>query len=210
MRQGGFTLVEMLVGLTIFALLASAGVGLLRASADTQAAVDTSLSEQAQLERIALLLEADLGQAVIRPTTDASSQPRPAFTGTATSMQFVRGGVIALGEAPSSDLRRTGWIAEGGALKRLTFEAMDGGDARLPDAILIDPLGSMTLAYRDRAGGWVDSWPDASGDPLPRAVRLTLTAPRLPATDFIVALPPLSPYEGRAEQRAGTGIEVAS
>ncbi|MCJ7421076.1 type II secretion system minor pseudopilin GspJ [Sphingomicrobium astaxanthinifaciens] len=200
-RRDGFTLVEMLVGLTIFALVASAGVGLLRASADTQGAVDTALAEQARVERIALLLEADLGQAVLRPTRRPDGTSRPPFSGSPRAMQFVRGGVVALGAEPSSDLRRTGWVAEDNALKRLTFAALDGGEARLPEAVLLDPLGQLSFAYRDAAGGWVDAWPDGSGAPLPRAVRLTLSAPRLPATEFVVALPAVAP----ASENRGAG-----
>ncbi|MCJ8191267.1 type II secretion system minor pseudopilin GspJ [Sphingomicrobium aestuariivivum] len=201
MQRNGFTLVEMLVGLTIFALLAGAGVGLLRTSADTQVAVDASLGEQAQVERIALLLEADLGQAVIRPTRDGSGNERPAFIGSTDSMLFVRGGVISLDARPSSDLRRIGWSAEDGLLVRRTYEAVDGGDDALPEAVLLDPLSGMTLAYRDASGGWVERWPDGSGEPMPRAVRLTLSAPRIPQTEFIVALPALSANESGAGAR---------
>jgi len=44
MNRNGFTLVEMLVALGIFALLAVAGVGVLRSSVDLQGAVDTRLT----------------------------------------------------------------------------------------------------------------------------------------------------------------------
>ncbi|MEN3972671.1 type II secretion system minor pseudopilin GspJ [Sphingomicrobium sp. XHP0235] len=192
MRQRGFTLIEMLVGLSIFALLASAGVGLLAASADTQAAVDTSLGEQAQIERIARLLEADLAQVSDRPTKDSGGEERPAFLGTASSMQFVRTGVVSLDDAQRSNLRRIGWGVEDGALVRTTFAEIDGSDARLPDARLVDPVGSVTLAYRAASGDWLEVWPDGSGEPLPRAVRLKVSAERIPPTELIYALPQLS------------------
>ena len=38
-REGGFTLVEMMVALSIFALLASSGVALMRSAVDGQASV---------------------------------------------------------------------------------------------------------------------------------------------------------------------------
>lgn len=191
MRRNGFTLIEMLVGLSIFALLASAGVGLLRASADTQSTVEVALSEQARLERIALLLQADLGQIAMRPTRTLEGVERPAFSGDAKAMEFVRGGVVSLDERPSSDLRRIGWRGDTGRLERLTFEAVDGNDDALAPAVLVDPLRSVAFAYRDRSGGWVERWPDASGDALPRAVRLTFSAPRTAPTDVVVALPTL-------------------
>ena len=192
MRQDGFTLIEMLVGLTIFALLASAGVGLLSASADTQQSVDAALGEQADLTRIAILLEADLAQVADRPSRDGSGGERPAFIGSADGMTFVRGGVVALDTSPQSDLRRVRWASEQGALTRITFEAVDGGDDRLPDARLVDNVAALTFDYRGVDGGWSATWPDGSGEPLPRAVRMTLAADRLPETQFIVALPRLA------------------
>ena len=204
MTRNGFTLIEMLVGLSIFALLASAGVGLLRVSADTQQAVDESLGEQAGIERIALLLDSDLSQVVDRPSATPSGGDRAAFSGSETTMQFVRGGVIALDTRARSDLRRVGWGVEAGTLKRLTFEQVDGGDDRLPDAALMDGVSGFALAYRNAAGDWVSSWPDATGDPMPRAVRVTLQAERVPETVMIVALPSVAPFEGRDAVGAGT------
>ena len=57
MRNNGFTLVEMLVALGIFALLAGAGVGLLRSSLDVQSSVDTRLT------------------AMVRPTVNLKARP---------------------------------------------------------------------------------------------------------------------------------------
>ncbi|MCM8558198.1 type II secretion system minor pseudopilin GspJ [Sphingomicrobium sediminis] len=195
MRKNGFTLIEMLVGLSIFALLASAGVGLLRASADTQAVVDRSLAEQAEVERIALLLDADLSQVALRPRRDANGGDRPAFTGDPNGMDFVRAGVVALDAAPTSDLRRIGWTVENGRLVRLTFDAVDGPADRLPEAVLMEDVSGFSLAYRNLSGGWSATWPDGSGEALPRAVRLTLASTRQPQTEFIVALPPLVGFD---------------
>ncbi|WP_343344988.1 type II secretion system minor pseudopilin GspJ [Sphingomicrobium sp. XHP0239] len=188
-KRNGFTLIEMLVGLTIFALLASAGVGLLSASADTQQAVDASLGEQADLTRISVLLEADLAQVADRPTRDTGGAERPAFVGSADGMTFVRGGVVALDTAPQTDLRRVRWTLDRGALTRITFEEVDGNDDRLPDARLVDDVSTFALEYRGIGGGWSGAWPDGSGEALPRAVRMTLAGNRLPETQFVVALP---------------------
>jgi prepilin-type N-terminal cleavage/methylation domain-containing protein len=60
-REAGFTLVEMMVAIVIFGILAIAGVGLLRASVNTQAAIDNRLDGLNGQERVALLA-ADVGQ----------------------------------------------------------------------------------------------------------------------------------------------------
>lgn len=195
MKRNGFTLVEMVVALAIFALVASAGVGLLRASADTQIAVDESLSAQGRLERIGLLFNADLGQVTIRPTTRSDGGARPAFVGTASSMMFVRDGIVATRPEPAPSINRVEWRGTEGRLERTAHRAPDG--LRLVDAParLASDLQTITFAYRDEAGGWSDSWPRAGGPPLPRAVRMDLSGDGLPPTRIIVALPDLNPLE---------------
>lgn len=194
-RANGFTLVEMVVALTIFALVATAGVGLLRASADTQVAVDRTLDEQGRLERIALLLQADLGQVVIRPTTRSDGGVRPAFRGTETSMTFVRDGIVPSRPEPAPSINRVEWRLSEGRLERTAHRAPDGLQLLDPPARLAE-LGSVRFAYRDEAGGWNASWPRDGGPALPRAVRMEIAGEGTPATQFIVALPDINPVPG--------------
>ena len=88
MKRNGFTLVEMLVALGIFAVLAAAGVGVLRSSIDVQGAVDTKLTALSGIARLNAMLSNDLGQAVDRPSR-ASRAVRPAFVGDGSGMELV-------------------------------------------------------------------------------------------------------------------------
>ena len=103
MKRNGFTLVEMLVALGIFALLAAASVGVLRSSVDVQASVDTRLTAIGGIARLNALMSADLGQAVDRPSRSASGQ-RPAFLGDSSGMEFVsaENGCLTEPRAPNS------------------------------------------------------------------------------------------------------------
>ena len=199
MRRNGFTLVEMVVALAIFALVASAGVGLLRASADTQIAVEDSLTAQGRLERIGLLFNADLGQVVIRPTTRSDGGARPAFVGAPDAMLFVRDGVIATRPEPAPSINRVEWRGREGRLERTAHRAPDG--LRLVDepARLANSLQTVRFAYRSAAGDWRDTWPEPDGEPLPRAVRMELAGPGLPLTRFVVALPDIMPAPEETE-----------
>ncbi|NJM51807.1 MAG: prepilin-type N-terminal cleavage/methylation domain-containing protein [Sphingomonadales bacterium] len=67
-QYNGFTLVELLVALFIFSLISLAGLTLLRSSADGQVAIKNRLAQHSDLVRTANLLEADLAQAVARPS----------------------------------------------------------------------------------------------------------------------------------------------
>lgn len=187
-NQAGFTLVEMLVALTIFALLAAAGVGILRSSVDTQSAVDRRLGEVGVVGRLQALLASDIGQAVHRPTRGPGGE-RPAFIGEGSRMQLVRAGWHNLDSEPRSDLQRVEWRLEQGGLARVGHRQLDGDDAGDP-AVLARSVEQVAFRYRSAAGDWASAWQSNPQEPLPAAVELSLQLRGEPPLLFIVALPP--------------------
>lgn len=186
--KNGFTLIEMMVALSIFAILSAAGVLLLRGSADTQIAVERQLSALSSTERLRLLLASDLSQALPRPTRAGDGSDRPAFFGDANGMQFVRGGFEPVSDEPEPTIARVEWLVSGGQLVRRQFGRIDGGNEPALDAQLEKGITSIELSYRAAGGNWSATWPDGSGLALPRAVRMTLAADG-PAVEMIIALP---------------------
>lgn len=165
-RQAGFSLVEMMVALMIFAIIASAGVGLLRASVDTQAAVDGRLAEVSQLGRLHALLAGDLGQAVARP--GAASQQ---FTGDPGRMAFVRAGWANLDGSARSDLQRVEWRFDGRQLVRTGHARLVGGEAGT-EAVFAKDVQSGSLRYRSPDGSWAPAFTSTPEQPLPTAVEV--------------------------------------
>ena len=80
-RANGFTLVEMLIALSIFGMLTAAGVTLLSLTARTQETSDRLLAELGEIRRTGALLTADLAQATPRLYRDRDGRPQRAFTG---------------------------------------------------------------------------------------------------------------------------------
>lgn len=186
--EDGFTLVEMLVALVIFSLLATAGVGILRSSLNTQSAVDARLSDLGRIGRLHALLSSDLGQAVDRPTR-ASGGTRPAFTGDPSAMQLVSAGWSNLDGGARSELQRVEWRLTGNALNRTGFPQLDGSDAGATSATLVRDLGSASLRYRMLDGSWASSFRSSELEPLPSAVELTLASAGTPPIVMILTLP---------------------
>ena len=94
--ERGFTLVEMLVALSIFAVIASIGVGLLRASVSTQGAVQDRLGAMGAVNRLRSVMAGDLAQAALRPVRGPDGTALPAFRGEGQGFAFVHRGRVAI------------------------------------------------------------------------------------------------------------------
>jgi len=169
--ERGFTLIELMVALMIFGLIAGAGVAILAFSVRAQGATAARLDDAAALARAGSLLSADLGQALNRPTRDEGGTLLPAFSGDGVSMRFVRGGWSNLDSAPRPSVQKVGWLADGGALRRLAYPMLDGAAAR-PSAPVLSGVRAVSLRYRYR-GAWSDRW-DGTAAPLPDAVEMVV------------------------------------
>ena len=169
-RQGGFTLVEMLVALAIFAMLSAAGVMLLRASIDTQAAVSARLGESGGINRLRAMLMHELATAQPRISRDETGTLRAAFVGNASSIAFVHG---SGGDAGRPALGRVSYALDDGALVRRAGVRIDGAlDGEL--APLLHDVTALHWRYRARDGGWIETWAADDAARLPLAVELTV------------------------------------
>jgi general secretion pathway protein J len=177
--EGGFTLVELLVALMIFAMLSAAGVLLLGNSVSAQAQIKQRLDDMASVQRTAGALTADLGQAVPRISRTESGTLAPAFWShregeSVPVLQFVRGGWDNLSGLPRPSLQKVEYWVRQGRLERRTYAQVDGAAGDDP-AVLLDHVEDVTLRFRDAQGEWRSEWVPTQPDLMPRAVELTLT-----------------------------------
>lgn len=178
MQQTGFTLVEVMVALLIFAILASGGVALLAFSVRAQAATGAKLDDVQALNRTLSILSADLAQALPRAVRDEAGTPLPAFVGEASGdaqpmLRFVRGGWTNLDRQHRPGAQKVEYRLDNGVLQRVPFPQLDGA-ASLPPAALLPDVRGVRLRYRLR-GAWSDRWDGTGGAPLPQLVELSVT-----------------------------------
>lgn len=166
MKRNGFTLVEVVVALFIFAMLAAAGVALLSFAARAQAGSAIALSRVADDRRATALLIADFGQAVPRVTRDASGNGRPAMQAKQGDLllSYVRGGATP----QYVELR-----LQNNRLLRAAAPFADGAVARTP-LVLADNIERAELRFRNE-DQWTDRWEPLTTDALPKAIELTVT-----------------------------------
>lgn len=170
--EGGFTLVELMVSLLIFAMLSAAGVALLSFSVRATGAANERLTEVAALRRVNALMSADLAQAVPRPFRDSAGLERAAFAGgsSTTAFTLVRGGWSNPDLLPRSSLQRVEYRLVGDRLERLAWPHVDGAEP-LPPAALLSGVSTLSLRFRND-GEWRDSWDPERVDALPDAIEV--------------------------------------
>ena len=179
--EHGFTLVELMVSLLIFALLSAAGVALLAFSVRAQGAANERLGEVAALRRVNALLTADLAQAIPRPFRDQSGATQAAFTGSsgsgAVALGMIRGGWSNPDLLPRASLQRVEYRLAADRLERVAWPHVDGAQALAP-AVLLTGVSGLRIRYRS-AGDWRDVWDADRAEALPQAVEVTATIDRL-------------------------------
>jgi general secretion pathway protein J len=191
--QSGFTLVEMLVALSLFAAIAAMGVGLLRSSVDTQDAVQGRLKAMGGVNRLRAVMANDLAQAVQRPTRGPAGEAVPAFVGSASGFAFVHGGAASLDGGPRPNVERVAYALIGSEWRRAVQPMLDGTALGEGDR-LVGEVAAVQLRYRDETGNWGESWSSEPGDRLPRAVEVRMTRTgRAPLTMLFLTAPTLPP-----------------
>ena len=173
--EAGFTLIEVMVSLLIFGMIAAAGVAILSFSVRAQGTTGARLDDMAALTRTVSILSADLAQARDRSARDEAGTVLPAFVGQSGSgavpmLRLVRAGWSNLDGAPRASLQKVAYQVQGGALQRIAYPMVDGAQG-LPPAALMTHVRQVALRYRIK-GAWSDRWDGANGVPLPDAMEL--------------------------------------
>lgn len=173
-NPAGFTLLEVLVALTLFSLFAMTSYRALNAVLEAEAHSLGELSRWQSLAKIYYRIEADLQDAVF-----VASPPGRAHAGFAAELG-------AAGEAAFSLSRLLPDDVEGGvqqvryrfAARQLSRSAWSPSlqENDVQPVLLLEGLDQVGFRYMDAAGNWQNGWVAASGE-LPRAVEMVFTWP---------------------------------
>lgn len=178
MNRSGFTLVEVLISLLIFALIAAAGASVLSLAIDNRFAVKAASDRTAGLQRMRGLLRADLGQAAARRSRGPTGRPQPQpMTGAAAPgdpvLVLSRAGWSNPGEAGRPSLQRVEYRLVGDRLERRVSSHLDGARPG-PPQVLYRGVRDLTVSFL-RDGTEAPAFITTTDRPLPDAVRMTMT-----------------------------------
>ncbi len=174
-RLLGFTLIEILVAVSIFALIGIASARMLASVASTDAVMNERAERLFQLQRGMAVLDRDLSQLIVRPVRDQFGDPQPPLIGNGDGgFEFTRSGWSnPLGES-RSNLQRVSYSFDGERLQRSYWTVLDRAEDSEPlQQIMFEDVTAFSVAFVDAEGNRSASWPrdrvPLPGEPPPAA-----------------------------------------
>ena len=177
--SGGFSLVELLVALAVFATMAAIAWGALNSIVGTRSALAREEDDLRSLMATVGSLQRDLRQAVARPVRGNFGELVADFVGGSDRFEFTRLGFASPQSELRSNLERVAYALDGSRIVRATYPVLDrapGTQARA--RALRDRISTLRLRYLDAGQHWIGTWPaptaSATDARLPRAVEIRL------------------------------------
>jgi general secretion pathway protein J len=186
-RSAGFTLLELLVALAIFAVLATMAYTALNAVLNARKEVEKRAVRLAELQTTFMVMERDIEQTVARAVRDELGDEQPALQGGGvgiTVLTLTRTGWRNPLGAARSDLQRVSYGFENQQLSRASWSNLDRGPGNVPyTEVLLNGVSAVEVRFLTQDRQWLGYWPpEADGGQqqtaavLPRAIEISVDA----------------------------------
>ncbi len=183
----GFTLLELLVALAIFAVIGVMAYSGLNIILTARLQTEQHAAQLARLQMAFTWLGRDIEQHIGRPIRDLYGDKQPALQGTFSQMEFTRAGWRNPAQQPRSSLQRVAYHIEDKILWRSYWRVLDRAqDARPIQMKLINDIDDIKYRYLDESLRWHEEWPPDLSNTAPdehanrlltalKAIEVTLT-----------------------------------
>ncbi len=180
-RHKGFTLLELLVSLAIFAILSVIAYQGLQVMLDARARIETRAARLAELQSLFTILGRDLEQAAGRPVRDDFGDTLPALLGNDSRLELSRTGRRNPAGFRRSALQRIAYLVAEEQLLRRSWGVLDRApDSSFQEGVLASHIQGLEFRYLNQERQWRSQWPPATlGDQappstLPEAIEVTI------------------------------------
>ena len=230
-RSRGFTLIEVILVVLIFSIMAAMAYGGLNSVLKTRVSIEASMKRTADLQKAYMRMRSDFQNFVPRPIRDNFGDMQPSIRGAREQVvELTRGGWRNPLFLKRSSMERVTYALDGDKLQRASYRVLDRAqDSEPVRTVLLDKVKELRLRYMDKEREWVDQWPQQplqqqSGEsqtqqdpPPPLAIELTLVTADLGELRFLFkpgaeprpanlqGQPPPPPAGGNPVQDGGEG-----
>jgi general secretion pathway protein J len=196
-KEQGYTLIEILIALAVFAILATITASSMYYAFNTRARVTEQADRLNALQLALILIQRDTEQIVIRNVRGNDMQIFPAFEGKPQYLELTRAGFAN----PNSDekrsiLKRVAILCQNNKLVRRTWASLDTADRKTyRDRILIANLGNCKFTYLNQNLQILNEWranavqQDQRAEPLPKAIQMNLTLNHWGNINYLFVIP---------------------
>lgn len=170
-RQKGLTLLELLIAVAVFAIMAALAYGGLNTVLASRDQVEKQSSELAGLQKAFFRINRDISQVVARgirdgfgDVQDAMRDKRGQLVDKEDLFEFTRTGRFNPTGQPRSYLQRIAYGVEDNKLIRYSWNVLDRAqDSEPAKYVLLEKIKRVELRFLDAQGQWQTHWP-VSGD----------------------------------------------
>lgn len=171
-RSNGFTLVELLIAILIFGILAMLAYGGLDSVMQSRDRTESELNRLRQVQMTFSQMQRDIEQLAARDGHDALGGKLLRLSAGQTSdtgllLQYTRTGWRNPAQQTRSYLQRIAWRLDDDKLYRASWPYVDRAfDDQATSIMLIDKIRDVKLRFLDNKNAWHDLWPlpDALAD----------------------------------------------
>ncbi|OGV29189.1 MAG: type II secretion system protein GspJ [Legionellales bacterium RIFCSPHIGHO2_12_FULL_35_11] len=184
MNNRGFTLIEIIVALAVFAIIAAITSSILYQSFQIKERTENQSKLINQLQLGLILINKDISQIVERPVRGNQMHLFPSFIGQTDYLEFTRGGnTNYLSTQKKSNLGRIAYICKNKKLLRRTWSELDTPDRdNYHDRIIFNNLINCSISYIGMHQNIVPTWYQYATrqndlnttSPLPKAIKFDL------------------------------------
>jgi len=210
-RNTGFTLLELLVSLSIFALIGVMAYGGLQSVMIQLDRTGEASQQLADLQKAYRIMQRDLEQMVDRKIRNEYGDTIDGLVGGRgfTGVEFSRAGHPNPAGFLRSDLQRVAYVPDQDTLLRQSWRVLDRAqDSRPDEQVLVEGISRFTMRFLGNANEWMETWPppvqgsSATASALPQAVEVELELDNFGIIYWIFRLP--QAFEAGTQKPANT------
>src|SRR3989338_8569633 len=195
-RQAGFTLIEILIALVIFAVVGVMAALSLHTMIRAHAKLKKTDRETVQLEVAMTMMRRDFSETIHRQITDEIGAQEPAFLASGSGeILLTRAGLVnPLQLSQQSNMQRVGYALEGDQLVRLTWNVLDQSPQTTSEKqVLLRGVQSLQWTFIADNGSQFSNWPLANmtalQSPLPKAVYMVMHVANVGVMQTVFPIP---------------------